>query len=109
MAAEAEAQAKQLDSVTDNIAEQEVDADRAAQALSGLSNPANTNGTRDESVSSLTFSKSDIDFIITELEVSEHVAIEALRVVAMEALSNGTGPLVGADLLKAALHKLITS
>jgi hypothetical protein len=124
MTAEAEAQAKQLDSVTDVIAEQEVDATRAAQALSAgfggtakghtrsaaVSKTASTTPSNNTvAVAPVSYTKADIDFIKHQLEVSDIVAIQTLQLVHAEAVASGQPPLQGEDLMKAALVKLIRS
>jgi hypothetical protein len=123
MTAEAEAQAKQLDSVTDVIAEQEVDATRAAQALSAGFGGTAKGHTRSAAVSKtaaapsintvvvapVSYTKADIDFIKHQLEVSDIVAIQTLQLVHAEAVASGQPPLQGEDLMKAALVKLIRS
>lgn len=98
--ATAEDQAKQLDSVTDNVREHEVDSEKAQQAMSSLlSSKAADAAVEHQAVA---VSKADIDLIVQELEVSEETATRALREVA-------PGLHEGESLVKAALRKLITS
>jgi NACalpha-BTF3-like transcription factor len=99
MAAEAEAQAKQLDSVTDRVEEQEVDGTKAQQAMSALmTKQASALSAKDQ----VAVSKEDVSVIVHELEVSEELAIRTLRLVSLETKD-------GESALVAALRKLVTS
>ena len=100
MAGEAEAQAKQLDSVTDRVEEQEMDGEKAQMAMSALSTPqqlAAQNASDQVSVQ-----KEDVQVIVDELEVTEELAERTLRQAALELREGETQ-------LTAALRKLITS
>lgn len=102
MAVEAD-EAKQLDSVTDNVQEQEVDATKAQQAMSVLShNRQESSADSSRGDSEVKVSKDDVALIVSELEVTEEAATQALREVAAEA-QEGSSP------LKAALKKLVTA
>lgn len=96
---EKEAQAKQLDSVTDNVEEQEVDTDRAKQAMSSLMTKKDSACDSSEQVA---VSKEDVALIVSELEVSEEVAQKTLREVAAQLAE-------GESMVHAALRKLVTS
>ena len=128
---EAKAQAAQLDSVTDVVQEQEVDATRALQAMnaflsdgSGNSNAGNTGASTAASptlsndlqqklnitsnVTAAVIRSEDVQLICNELEVTEDVATQALRDAA-----NESGDVKATDdkdaLVTLALRKLITS
>lgn len=128
---EAKAQAAQLDSVTDVVQEQEVDATRALQAMnaflsdgSGNSNAGNTGASTASSptlsndlrqklnitsnVTAAVIRSEDVQLICNELEVTEDVATQALRDAA-----NESGDVKATDdkdaLVTLALRKLITS
>jgi|Transcript_4786 hypothetical protein len=73
-------QAKQLDSVTDNVREAELDASKAQEAMSALGASKNVEMlSKNASDSIAVVSKEDIATIVEELEVSEMVAEQALR------------------------------
>ena len=82
---EKEAQAKQLDSVTDRVEEQEVDLGKAQMAMSALGGAA-ANG--HEAVAAV--SAADVQVICDELEVTEEVATNVLRQVAASGLASNT-------------------
>jgi NACalpha-BTF3-like transcription factor len=108
---EAKAQAAQLDSVTDVVQEQEVDEARAQEAMSALS----SNKSQDAAaIELLKLSKNtanavtqeDIQLICSELDVTEDVAVKALREAAIElGVTNRDSDAV----VVAALRKLVTS
>lgn len=91
-------EAKQLDSVTDRVAETELDSSRANQALGALAT-----ATKSE-VKSITVKREDIDVVVAELECSEEDAIDALRRSLEE-----DGALEGDSLVSAALTRLVVS
>ncbi|KAL3766965.1 hypothetical protein ACHAWO_010073 [Cyclotella atomus] len=91
-------EAKQLDSVTDRVAETELDSSRANQALGALAK-----ATKSE-VKSITVKRENIDVIVAELECSEEDAIDALRKSLEE-----DGTLEGGMLVSAALTRLVVS
>jgi|UPI000581A811 hypothetical protein len=99
MAAEAEAQAKQLDSVTDRVDEQEVDGTKAQEAMNALmtKNEANVSAADQVAVS-----KEDVAAIVDELEVTEELAERTLRQAALEMRDSDS-------VLFVALRKLVTS
>jgi hypothetical protein len=89
---EKEAEAKQLDSVTDRVAEQEVDLGKAQQAMSSLGGTATVaTDQADQAVTSPTtviqVSATDCQVLMDELEVSEDVAAKVLRQVAATAIT----------------------
>ena len=129
---EAKAQAAQLDSVTDVVHEQEVDATRALQAMNAFlsdssgtsSNNTSTAGTSNAATTSLdsdleqkltitanvtaaVIRSEDVQLICSELDVTEDVATQALRDAA-----NGSGDAVVTDekdaLVILALRKLVS-
>jgi NACalpha-BTF3-like transcription factor len=100
MAAEEQAQAKQLDSVTDNFEEQEVDATRAQQAMSAWSTGKQASALSE--ADQVAVSKEDVELIMSELEVTEDVAKRTLRQVAVDMQD-------GDSLVVAALRKLVSS
>ena len=95
----AEEEAKQLDSVTDRVAETELDSSRANEALGALSKAK-----KSSDVKFITVKKDDVDAIVHELECSEGDATEALRRALEE-----DGGLEGEGLVTAALTRLVTS
>jgi NACalpha-BTF3-like transcription factor len=97
---EAQEQAKQLDSVTDNVDEKEVDASKAHEALSALSSAKTQKTSPAEHL--CVVSKEDVDLIVSELEVTEEVAVKALREAAAAASSH-----VGEPLVVTALRKVV--
>jgi NACalpha-BTF3-like transcription factor len=104
---EAQAQAKQLDSVTDVVQEQEVDAARAQEAMSALSTNAEDAALSEvQQAAANAVTQPDIDLICSELDVTEELAIRTLREVAMEL---GLTKRNGDALVVAALRKLVTS
>jgi NACalpha-BTF3-like transcription factor len=98
MAAEEQNTAKQLDSVTDNFEEQEVDAQKAQQAMSFLGKQASALSEEDQ----VAVSKEDVELIMSELEVTEEVAKRTLRQVAVDVKE-------GDSLVVAALRKMVSS
>ena len=127
---EAKAQAAQLDSVTDVVQEQEVDATRALQAMnaflsdgSGSGNSGNTGAsvstvttlnndvqqklTITSNAAATVIRSEDVQLICNELDVTEDVATQALRDAASEygdALATGDKD----ALVTLALQKLVT-
>ena len=97
---EAENQAKQLDSVTDRVEEQEVDSTKAMNALGALATPA---AHAQASNVAIAVAPKDIQIICDELEVTEEVATRTLRQVAQENKQEGE------SMVAAALRKLITT
>jgi hypothetical protein len=100
--AEAQQQARQLDSVTDFHTETEIDASKAQQAMSALANSNKADDPKAAALAAVAVSKEDIAVIVSELEVTDQVAERTLREVVVE----------GADekkMLEAALRKLVTS
>jgi NACalpha-BTF3-like transcription factor len=100
MAAEEQAQANQLDSVTDNHEEQEVDATKAQQALFSLSTGKQASDLSEADM--VAVSKEDVELIMSELEVTEEVAKRTLRKVAVDVKE-------GDSLVVAALRRLVSS
>jgi NACalpha-BTF3-like transcription factor len=98
-------QAKQLDSVTDVVQEQEVDADRAQQAMSALASPVQAAEDAENDKTTVSYSKQDVELIVNELEVTEELAVKTLREVAGDVSKEGGGD----SLVVAALRKLVTS
>jgi NACalpha-BTF3-like transcription factor len=103
MAAEEQNTAKQLDSVTDNFEEQEVDATKAQQAMSAWSTGKQALALSEEDQVSV--SKEDVELIMSELEVTEEVAKRTLRQVAVDVdVKEG-----GESMVVAALRKMVSS
>lgn len=100
MAAEDQNTAKQLDSVTDNYEEQEVDAAKAQQAMSAWSTGKQALASSEED--QVAVSKEDVELIMSELEVTEEVAKRTLRQVAVDVKE-------GDSLVVAALRKMVSS
>jgi HYPK UBA domain len=128
---EAKAQAAQLDSVTDVVQEQEVDATRALQAMNaflsdgsgsgnvshaGASTAATTTLNNDlqqkltitSNITAAVIRTEDVQLICNELDVTEDVATQALRDAANESVDT-TGTDDKDALVTLALRKLITS
>jgi len=101
------AEAKQLDSVTDVVQEQELDASKAEQAMNALSSDdIKKKGGSDSKATALAaviVSKEDIAAIVDEMEVTEEMAEKVLREVAISMGGNPSG------MVEAALRKLVTS
>jgi NACalpha-BTF3-like transcription factor len=76
---DAEAEAKQLDSVTDVVKDDEIDESAAANAMSALSTANGETDHESAALAAITVSKEDVDLIVSELEVTEEVAERALR------------------------------
>ncbi len=102
--AEAEAEAKQLDSVTDMVAEQTVDETKAQEAMSALSSVTKESAKKIQEVASIV--KEDVELIMSELDVTEDVARKTLHDVAVE---KKISKREDDTLVKAALRKLVTS
>ena len=94
-------EAKQLDSVTDMVQEQELDASKAQQAMSALSRSNKEDDSKAAALAAVTVSKEDIAAIVDEMEVTEEIADKVLREVAIEGHQE--------RMLEAALRKLVTS
>jgi NACalpha-BTF3-like transcription factor len=97
----AEAEAKQLDSVTDRVDETELDSSKAQQAMSALSSSNQEYDSKAKALAAIQVSEQDIDVIVNELEVSKEVAEKALREAALE--DNGE------EVLVTALRQLVKS
>jgi len=94
-------EAKQLDSVTDMVQEQELDASKAQQAMSALSSADKEDDSKAAALAAVAVSKEDIATIVDEMEVSEAIADKMLREVAIEGNQD--------RMVEAALRKLVTS
>eukprot|EP00536_Pseudo-nitzschia_multiseries_P004456 jgi/Psemu1/302609/fgenesh1_kg.74_\ len=94
----AEAEAKQLDSVTDVVKEAEIDTAKAQEAI-GLISAKKDDDHKAAALAAVTVSKDDVDLIVSELEVTEEIAEQALREVSLEAR--------GGSVVEAALRMLI--
>ena len=94
-------EAKQLDSVTDMVQEQELDASKVQQAMDALSSERKEDDSKAAALAAVTVSKEDIATIVEEMEVSEEIADKVLREAAIEGHQD--------RMLQAALRKLITS
>ena len=97
----AEAEAKQLDSVTDRVDETELDSSKAQQAMSALSSANQEDDSKAKALAAIQVSEHDIDVIVNELEVSREMAEKVLREAAME--NNGE------EMLISALRRLVKS
>ena len=94
----AEAEAKQLDSVTDVVKEAEIDTAKAQEAI-GLITAKKENDHKAAALAAVSISKEDVALIVSELEVTEEVADRVLREVSLEAK--------GGNVVEAALRALI--
>lgn len=98
----AEEEAKQLDSVTDNHQESELDSSKASEALGSLGKTSASGGGAPADSATVAVKPEDVDLIVAELEVTSDEATQALREAA--AASDD-----GQDLVSSALRKLVTS
>lgn len=106
MAAEAQAQAKQLDSVTDVVQDTELDASKAQQAmLSALQGGSGAQQAADGGVATLKVNRDDVALIVQEFDgtVTDDMAERTLREVYAETRAEGDA------LLEAALRRLLTA
>mmetsp|Transcript_70425 Transcript_70425/g.197519 ORF Transcript_70425/g.197519 Transcript_70425/m.197519 type:complete len:108 (+) Transcript_70425:143-466(+) len=94
-------EAKQLDSVTDMVQEQELDASKVQQAMNSLSSAKAEDDGRAATLAAVVVTQEDIDMIVNEMEVSEELADKVLREVAVEGHQD--------RMVEAALRKLVTS
>jgi NACalpha-BTF3-like transcription factor len=94
-------EAKQLDSVTDMVQEQELDASTAQQAMSALSSDKKKDDGKAIALAAVVVSKEDIAIVVEEMEVSEELAERVLREVAVEGNPN--------EMVQQALRKLVTT
>lgn len=94
-------EAKQLDSVTDMVQEQELDASKVQQAMHSLSSAKTEDDSKAAALAAVVVTKEDIAVIVDEMEVTEEVADKALREAAIEGHQD--------RMLEAALRKLVTS
>lgn len=94
-------EAKQLDSVTDMVQEQELDASKVQQAMDALSSERKEDDGKAAALAAVIVSKEDIATIVEEMEVTEEIADKVLREAAIEGHQD--------RMLQAALRKLITS
>lgn len=102
---EAEAQAKQLDSVTDRVQDTELDASKAQEAMSALSTSDDKQDAAAAALASIAVSKDDVALIVSEMEVSNEVAEKVLREVAFANQEDGGNK----NVVEEALRKLVTS
>ena len=91
-------EAKQLDSVTDRVAETELDSSRANQALGALA------AAKQSEANSSTVKQEDVDVIVAELECLREEAVESL----IKSLEED-GTLEGEELISVALTRLVSS
>lgn len=97
-------EAKQLDSVTDRVMDQEsMSASKATEAMSALASKRNKDD-QDVLLDSIQVSKEDVDLIVAELEVTDEMATKALKEVMSQGLVNEGQSAVGE-----ALRKLIVT
>eukprot|EP00557_Chaetoceros_sp_GSL56_P002526 CAMPEP_0176493700 /NCGR_PEP_ID=MMETSP0200_2-20121128/9687_1 /TAXON_ID=947934 /ORGANISM="Chaetoceros sp., Strain GSL56" /LENGTH=107 /DNA_ID=CAMNT_0017891377 /DNA_START=115 /DNA_END=435 /DNA_ORIENTATION=+ len=97
-------EAKQLDSVTDRVMDQEsMSASKATEAMSALASKRNKDD-QDVLLDSIQVSKEDVDLIVAELEVTDEMATKALKEVMSQGLVSEGQSAVGE-----ALRKLIVT
>jgi len=97
-------EAKHLDSVTDNVQEQELDEGKVFEAMSALSikkAKGNDDAAASSAAAARKVSKEDVAFIVAELEVTDEVAEKALRDVIVEGEESSSA------IMEAALKQLI--
>mmetsp|Transcript_10306 Transcript_10306/g.18812 ORF Transcript_10306/g.18812 Transcript_10306/m.18812 type:complete len:107 (-) Transcript_10306:2184-2504(-) len=103
----AEAEAKQLESVTDRVVEAELDASKAQQAMTALSTANKDDDVKKAAaLAAVAISKDDVSVIVHELEVSEEVAESVLREVSLECNKDATTKV---NVLETALRRLLSS
>jgi NACalpha-BTF3-like transcription factor len=98
----ADEEAKQLDSVTDNVQEKELDESKAQQAMSSLGATKQGGNQVAAAISTIAVSKEDVALIVSEMEVTEEEATRVLREVAEDVSENKS-------LVAAALRRLVVS
>ncbi len=97
-------EAKQLDSVTDRVTEQEsLDASKATAAMASLASRSGEGSDADAMVA-IQVSKEDVELIVNELEVEDSVAERAIKEVISEGLVTEGKSAVGE-----ALRRLVVS
>jgi hypothetical protein len=94
-------EAKQLDSVTDMVDEQELDASKVQQAMNSLSSAKTEDDGNAAALAAVVVTKEDIATVVNEMEVTEETADKVLREAAIEGHQD--------RMLEAALRKLVTS
>ncbi len=100
----ADDEAKQLDSVTDRVQENEtLDSSKAKTAMAALSSTSSDAIAEQKKLAKIKISKEDVELIMSEMEVTEDIASRALREVISRGVEEGKTP------LGEALRKLITS
>jgi len=100
-------EAKQLDSVTDMFHEKvAMDESKAKDAMTALGGTTSSSSAVGGSSSEIKVSKEDVEVIVSEMEVSEDVAVRVLREVVVE---EGLEVTTGNSVVAAALRKLISS
>ncbi len=92
-------EAKQLDSVTDIVHEKEMDESKAKDAMSALSTVQNVSESDKMNAKIAAVSKEDVNVIVSELEVTEDVAMKALR--------DAASTVDGTNVLEEALRNLV--
>ncbi len=97
-------EAKQLDSVTDRVQENEtLDSSKAKSAMAALTSSSSDAIAEQKKLAKIKISKEDVDLIVDELEITEDVASKTLREVIAQGIEEGKTP------LGEALRKLITT
>mmetsp|Transcript_11467 Transcript_11467/g.13141 ORF Transcript_11467/g.13141 Transcript_11467/m.13141 type:complete len:104 (+) Transcript_11467:63-374(+) len=102
MTSEKVEEAKQLDSVTDNVQAKEFDVNQAKDAMASLKTTEQSTGLSEKD--QIAVSKEDVNLIIEQLDVTEEEAERALREAISEKTNNGDGK----SAIYFALQKLIT-
>ena len=99
-----EEEAKQLDSVTDRVQENEaLDSSKAKSAMAALTSSSSDAIAEQRKLAKINISKEDVEVIMNEMEVTEDVASRTLREVIAKGIEEGHSP------LGEALRKLITA
>lgn len=88
-------EAKQLDSVTDRVQENEtMDSSKAKSAMAALTSGSSSGISDHKKLAKIKVSKEDVDIIVNELEVGDDVAERTLREVIFEGVvEEGKSPL----------------
>lgn len=78
-------EAKQLDSVTDRVQENEtLDSSKALTAMAALKSKALSGIPDSKQLAKIEISKSDVDILVNELEITDDIADRVLREVIFE-------------------------
>lgn len=88
-------EAKQLDSVTDRVQENDtLDSSKAASAMAALNSTKSSRSSQEKELAKIQISKDDVHVLVEELEITEDDADRTLREVILDgAAEDGKSPL----------------